>query len=136
MQAKAIADEANERHQQAEAAIGEQRRQAATAQVNALADATAEHRCRKAATVSVELYLAKVQRLKDALAEETRRRAALAKAKRHEDALGARQHLVDAAIEPIRTELALCAAPLNAILAEIACEATTFETVPCPHRPT
>jgi hypothetical protein len=128
---KSIADEANERHQQAKAAIGEQRRQAATAQVNVLADATTEHRCRKAAAASVELYLAEVQRLKDALAEETCRRAALAEAKRRKN-----RHSVDAAIERIRMELALCAAPLDAILAEIACEATAFETAPCPHHPT
>ena len=134
-QAKAIVNEANKRHQQAEAAIGEQRRQAATARGNALVDVTAEHHCRKAATASAELDLAKVQHLKDALAKETCRRAALAEVKRHEDALGACRHSVDTAIERIRTELALCAAPLDAILAEIACEATTFETVPCPHCP-
>ena len=119
-----------------EAAIGEQCRQAATARVNALADVTAEHRRSKAAAASAELDLAEVQCFKDALAKETRWRAALAEAKCHEDTLGAHRHLVDAAIERIWTELALCAAPLDAILAEIACKATAFETAPCPHRPT
>jgi hypothetical protein len=46
------------------------------------------------------------------------------------------RHSGDTAIERIRTEFALCAAPLDAILAEIACEATSFETAPSPHRPT
>ena len=46
------------------------------------------------------------------------------------------RHLGDAAIERIRTEFALCAAPLDAILAEIAWEATAFETSPSPHCPT
>ena len=46
------------------------------------------------------------------------------------------QHSGDAAIERIRTEFAMCAAPLDAILAEIAWEATAFETAPSPHRPT
>ena len=73
-----------------EAAIGEQRQQAATARVNALADAMAEHRRSKAAAASAELNLAKVQCFKDALAKETCWRAALAEAKRHKDALGAR----------------------------------------------
>jgi len=71
-QAKAIADEANERHQQAEAAIGKQCQLAATTRVIALADATAEHRRRKFTAASAELDLAEVQRLKDALTEETR----------------------------------------------------------------
>ena len=43
------------------------------------------------------------------------------------------RHLDDAAIERVRTEFALCAAPLDAILAEIACEATAFKTAPSPH---
>jgi hypothetical protein len=46
------------------------------------------------------------------------------------------QHSGDAAIERIRTEFAMCAAPHDAILAEIAWEATAFETAPSPHRPT
>jgi hypothetical protein len=45
-------------------------------------------------------------------------------------------HSGDAAIERIRTEFALCAAPLDAILAEIACQSTALETAPSPHRPT
>ena len=39
-------------------------------------------------------------------------------------------------IERIRTEFALCAAPLDAILAEIACEEAAFKTKLSPHRPT
>jgi hypothetical protein len=61
------------RHLQAEAAIGEQRRQAATARGKALVQATAERRRREAAAASAELDLAKVQRLEDALAVEIRR---------------------------------------------------------------
>ena len=45
------------------------------------------------------------------------------------------RHSGDGAIERIWMEFALCAAPLDAILAEIACKATTFETAPSPHRP-
>jgi hypothetical protein len=137
--ARAITNEANERHQQAEVAIGEQRQQAATACVKTLADATAEHRCHEAAAASAELHLAKVQRFEDALAKETRRQAALAEAKRQEDALAAEEcqwAALNTAIERIRTEFALCAAPLDAILAEKACEATAFESAPSPHRPT
>jgi hypothetical protein len=55
--------------------------------VKALADAAAEHRCRKADAASAELNLAKVQHRKDALAKEQCQRAALAKAKRRKDAL-------------------------------------------------
>jgi hypothetical protein len=89
--AKVIADGANDRHRQAEAAIGERRRQAATARGNALAQATAERRRREAAAASTEFNLAEVQHLEDALTEETRRRAALAEAKRHENALAAEE---------------------------------------------
>ena len=46
------------------------------------------------------------------------------------------RHSGDAAIERVWTEFAMCAAPLNAILAEIACKATAFETAPSPHRAT
>ena len=46
------------------------------------------------------------------------------------------RHLGDAVIERIRMEFALCAAPLDAILAEIACKATALETAPSPHHPT
>ncbi len=46
------------------------------------------------------------------------------------------RHSGDNAIERILTDFALCAAPLDAILAEITCEATAFETAPSPHRPT
>jgi hypothetical protein len=42
----------------------------------------------------------------------------------------------DAVIERIRTEFALCAAPLDAILAEIACEESAFETALSPRHPT
>ena len=42
----------------------------------------------------------------------------------------------DAVIECIRTEFALCAAPLDAILAEIACEEAAFKTKLSPRRPT
>ena len=46
------------------------------------------------------------------------------------------RHSGDDAIERIWTEVALCAAPLNAILAEITCKATAFETAPSSHHPT
>ena len=42
----------------------------------------------------------------------------------------------DTVIERIRTEFALCAAPLDAILAEIACEEAAFKTKLSPRRPT
>ena len=38
----------------------------------------------------------------------------------------------DVVIEHIRTEFALCAAPLDAILAEIACKEAAFETTLSP----
>ncbi len=56
-QAKAIADEADERHPQAEAAIGEQRQQAATAWEKALAQAADKQLCQEAAAASAELAL-------------------------------------------------------------------------------
>ena len=55
MRAKAIADEANKRHRQAKAAIGEQLRQAATARGKASAQATVERHRHKATAASVEL---------------------------------------------------------------------------------
>jgi hypothetical protein len=54
--------------------------------------------------------------------------------RRHESAARATES--DAAIERIRTEFALCAAPLDAILAEIACEETAITTTLSPSRPT
>jgi len=42
----------------------------------------------------------------------------------------------DAVFERIRTEFALCAAPLDAILAEIACEEAAFEPTLSPRHPT
>ena len=54
---------------------------------------------------------------------------------RHSGDVAIERHSGDAAIERIRTEFALCAAPLDAILAEIACKETAFETAPSPHRP-
>ena len=46
--------------------------------------------------------------------------------RRHESAARAAES--DAVIERIWTEFALCAAPLNVILAEIACEEAAFKT--------
>jgi hypothetical protein len=54
--------------------------------------------------------------------------------RRHESAARATES--DAAIERIRTEFALCAAPLDAILAEIACEEAAITTTLSPSRPT
>ena len=54
--------------------------------------------------------------------------------RRHESAAQATES--DAAIERIRTEFALCAAPLDAILAEIACEEAAITTTLSPERPT
>jgi hypothetical protein len=82
---------------------------------------------------------AEVQRcLKDVLAAEA------VVQRRHEEVLAAevaniqrwhesaaRDTESDAAIERIRTEFALCAAPLDAILAEIACEEAAI-TLPQP----
>jgi hypothetical protein len=52
----------------------------------------------------------------------------------HESAARAAES--DAVIERIQAEFALCAAPLDAILAEIACEEATFKTKLSPRRPT
>jgi hypothetical protein len=54
--------------------------------------------------------------------------------RRHESAARATES--DAVIERIRTEFALCAAPLDAILAEIACEEAALTTTLSPSRPT
>jgi hypothetical protein len=54
--------------------------------------------------------------------------------RRHESAARATES--DAAIERIRIEFALCAAPLDAILAEIACEEAAITTTLSPRRPT
>ena len=54
--------------------------------------------------------------------------------RRHESAAGDTES--DAAIERIRTEFALCAAPLDAILAEIACEEAAIMKTLSPGRPT
>jgi hypothetical protein len=54
--------------------------------------------------------------------------------RRHESAARATES--DAAIERIRTEFALCAAPLDAILAEIACKEAAITTTLSPSRPT
>ncbi len=62
VQAKAVADEANERHRQAKAAIGEQHQQAASAWEKALSQAADKQRCQKAAAVSAELALIKERR--------------------------------------------------------------------------
>jgi hypothetical protein len=67
MQAKVIANKANERHRQAKAAIGEQRQQVATAQEKALAQAAEEQRCQEATTASAELVLIKECRPHEAL---------------------------------------------------------------------
>jgi hypothetical protein len=54
--------------------------------------------------------------------------------RRHESAARAAES--DAVFDRIRTEFALYAAPLNAILAEIACEEAAFKTKLSPCRPT
>jgi len=54
--------------------------------------------------------------------------------RRHESAVRAAES--DEVIERIRAEFALCAAPLDAILAEIACEEAAFKTKLSPRRPT
>ena len=136
-QAKALADEAKERHRQAEVAIGEQRRQAAAAREKQAADdrrtaasaalALVEERCRQEALLAAE---ADVQRRH----EEVLAAEAADVQRRHESAARATES--DAAIERIRTEFALCAAPLDAILAEIACEEAAITTTLSPSRPT
>jgi len=164
-QAKALADEAKAQHRQAEAAIGEQRRQAAAAQEKHAADercaaesvalALAEERCRHEALLAAE---ADVQRRHEAVlaaeadvqrrhekvlaaeADVQRRHKEMLAAvaadvqRRHESAAGDTES--DAAIERIRTEFALCAAPLDAILAEIACEDAAIMKTLSPGRPT
>ena len=127
-QAKALANEAKEQHRQAEAAIGEQRRQAAAAWEKQAADerlaagsaalALVEERCRQEALLAAE---ANVQRRH----EEVLAAEAADVQRRHESA--ARTAESDAVIERIRTEFALCAAPLDAILAEIACKEAAFK---------
>jgi hypothetical protein len=103
-QAKAVADEATMRHQQAKAAIGEQCRQAATARGKALAQATADRRRREAAAASAELNLTKVQRLEDALAVEIRRReSAEHAAEMAENALAAEIHRRESAKRAVET---------------------------------
>jgi hypothetical protein len=87
---------------------------------------------------------AKVQRrLEDVLAAEAdvqrRHKEVLAAEvanvqRQHESA--ARSTESDVAIECIRTEFALCAAPLDAILAEIACEEAAITTTLSLSRPT
>ncbi len=57
VQAKAIANKANERHRLAKAAIGEQRQHAASVREKALAQAADEQRPHKAAAASAELAL-------------------------------------------------------------------------------
>jgi hypothetical protein len=86
-----------------------------------LAQATADHRRREAAAASAELDLAEVQHLEDALTEETRRRAALAKAKRHKDALAAeeRQQAAHAEAEQEASELAAIMALFEADMAQL-----------------
>ena len=110
--AKAITDEATTRHRQAKAKIWEQR--AATAWGKALAQATAERHCRKAATA-------------DALAEITRQSAKLAKAKRHEDALATeeRQRASLAAAETLMSGWAA----IRADMAELARAVEAFTLV-------
>jgi hypothetical protein len=150
-QAKALADEAKERHRQAEAAIGEQRRQAAAAREKQAADdqraaesaalALVEERCRQEALLAAE---ADVQcHHKEVLAaeagvqcchEEVLAEEAADVQHRHESAAWAAES--DAVIERIQTKFALCAAPLNAILAEIACKEAGFKTKLSPRRPT
>jgi hypothetical protein len=164
-QAKALADEAKARHRQAEAAIGEQRRQAAAAREKHAADerraaesaalALAEERCRHEALLAAK---ADVQCRHEAVlaaeADVQRRHekvlAVEADAQRHyEEMLAAvaadvqRWHKSaagdtesGAAIERIWTEFALCAAPLDAILAEIACEEAAIMKTLSPGRPT
>ena len=94
----------------------------ATARGKALAQATAESRCCKTAAASAELDLAKVQRLKDAFAKETCRRAALVDVKRHEDALAAEEHqrAALAAAEQEASKFAAIMALLRADMAELA----------------
>jgi hypothetical protein len=62
VQAKAVANEANKRHQQAKVLIGEQRQQAVSAREKALAQAADEQRCHKAAAASAELALIEERR--------------------------------------------------------------------------
>ena len=103
--------------------------------------AEADIQCRQEALLAAE---AEVQRrLEEVLATEAdvqRRHEKVLAAeaadvqRRHESAARATES--DAAIERIRTEFALCAAPLDAILAEIACEETAITTKLSPSRPT
>ena len=163
-QAKALADEAKEQHRQAEAVIGEQRCQAAAAREKQAADerraaesaalALVEERCRQEALLAAE---ADVQRRhKEVLAAEAdvqcRQEDVLATEadvqRRHEEVLAAEAANIqrhgsaaratesDAAIDRIRTEFALCATTLDAILAEIACDEAAITTTLSPSRPT
>ena len=147
------------------AVIGEQGRQAAAAREKQAADdrrtaasaalALVEERCRQEALLAAE---ADVQRRheevlaakadvqcchKEVLAAEAdiqRRHEEVLAAeaadvqRRHESAAWAMES--DAAIERIRTEFALCAAPLDAILAEIACEEAAITNTLSSGRPT
>ncbi len=178
-QAKALADEAKERHRQAEGAIGEQRRQAAAARDKQAADdrraaestalALVVERCRQEALLAAEADVhrrhkevlaaeADIQRHhKEVLAVEAEVQRCLEEVlvaeadvqRCHEEVLAAEaadvQHWQesaaratesDAAIEHIQTEFALCAAPLDAILAKIACEEATIRTTLSPSHPT
>ncbi len=68
VRAKAVADnEANKWHQQAKAAIGEQRQQASIAREKALVQVADEQHCHKATAVSVELVLIEERRCHEAL---------------------------------------------------------------------
>ncbi len=64
-------------------------------------------------------------------ADDQRRHKTVARAMESKQCL----HLDDAAIEQIWTEVALCAAPLDAMLAKIACKEAVFETALSPCHP-
>jgi hypothetical protein len=114
-----------------------QMRLTATARGKALAQATAESRCCKTAAASAELDLAKVQRLKDAFAKETCRRAALADVKCHEDALAAEEHqrAALAAAEQEASKFAAIMALLRADMAELARAVEALALVKEPSSP-
>jgi hypothetical protein len=103
--------------------------------------ALVEERCRQEALLAAE---ADVQRRHEELlaAEADVQRcheellAAEAADVQHRHESAARATAFDAAIVCIRTEFALCAAPLDAILAVIACEEAAITTTLSPSRPT
>jgi hypothetical protein len=109
--------------------------------VESTALALVEERCRQEALLAAE---ADVQRRHEELLaaeadvqcrhEELLAAEAADVQHRHESA--ARATASDAAIARIRTEFALCAAPLNAILAVIACKEAAITTTLSPSRPT